>query len=544
MITRLETSEISNRNNALTRVDKKAVPDKQAPNFKGAGDIVVNLLQHCEKFPMLNVSVLDLSTAIVPRSIIETFSGPKVENENGKKRRKANVLAGAEAFRRESSGLLINCLLPGFVVAGVAKLIQRPILGKEFKGSKLSNVWADSQALDKISKYYVGANGTEEEKIFNAFRNMLSDLSGADGNVAKNGLTEFKSVTDIDKYARRMTDCVMNSSDANLKKTIKEIYRGLVGETHMSEHIKFNGDEKFLSSNLESLTDDAIRVVREMHKHNIKEEKDVVKYISKAKKLVKAKSLGGMAIILPLAIAAQPINRWITRRTAGGMRGAPIYDEFKDKERNEEKGVKLSPKEKSALLRQKLVSISSMIGVALLSMSKFPSMAMLEFKGIFPSMDMARIVSTSTFASRMATSEDKHELKLSTARDITTFASMYFLGDYAAKGIATLIEKHNPNVSLLHRFKEVPQDANVFKKFLNWAKNTSLKSSDELATKQLKNLRSWCQAGNIVFSLILLGLLVPMLTVSKARAGRNNDIQNAQNNNNEGIQTQNIGKAA
>ena len=543
MITRLETSEISNRNSILPCADKKVRLEKQNPNFKGAGDIVVNFLQHCEKFPMLNVSVLDLSTAIIPRSLIETFSGPKVENENGKKHRKANVLAGAEAFRRESSGLIINCLLPGFVVAGVAKLIQRPILGKDFKHSGLSGIWADSQALDKISKYYVGAKGADEERIFNTFKNMLSDLSGADGNVAKNGLTEFKSVADIDAYARRMTECVMNSSDKDLKRNIKKIYADLVGETHMSEHIKFNGDEKYLSSNLESLTDDAIRVVREFRKYNLKDESAVIKYISKAKKLVKAKSLGGMAIIIPLAIAAQPINRWITRKTAGGMRGAPIYDEFKDKERDENKGVKLSPKEKAALFRQKLVSISSMIGVALLSMSKLPSMAMLEFKGIFPSMDMARIVSTSTFASRMATSEDKHELKLSTVRDITTFASMYFLGDYAAKGIATLIEKHNPNISLLHRFKEVPQDANIFKKFLNWAKNTSLKSSDELATKQLKNIRSWCQAGNIAFSLILLGLLVPMLTVSKAREGRNNDIKNAQNNNEES-QTENIGKAA
>ena len=43
-----------------------------------------------------------------------------------------------------------------------------------------------------------------------------------------------------------------------------------------------------------------------------------------------------------------------------------------------------------------------MIGTALLSMMKKPSMNMLEFKGMFPTMDQARIISTATFASRMS----------------------------------------------------------------------------------------------------------------------------------------------
>ena len=63
-----------------------------------------------------------------------------------------------------------------------------------------------------------------------------------------------------------------------------------------------------------------------------------------------------------------------------------------------------------------------------------------QFKGIFPTMDQARIISTATFASRMGASEDKNELREATVRDIATFSSFYFLGDYVAKGIATLLE--------------------------------------------------------------------------------------------------------
>ena len=61
------------------------------------------------------------------------------------------------------------------------------------------------------------------------------------------------------------------------------------------------------------------------------------KYFSKAKKLVNWKSVAGLGIIIPLAIAAQPINRWITHKLSG-KKGAPIY--------NDEKERILTPEEK------------------------------------------------------------------------------------------------------------------------------------------------------------------------------------------------------
>ena len=211
----------------------------------------------------------------------------------------------------------------------------------------------------------------------------------------------------------------------------------------------------------------------------------------------------------------QPINRWITRKTSG-RKGAPIYKDFnKDTEHKE-----LTPKEKRELLAQKFISIGSMIGVCGLSM--FMDRPVLknifQFKGIFPTMDQARIISTATFASRMGASEDKNELREATVRDIATFSSFYFLGDYVAKGIATYLEhKHKKDgVHLINRLKEAPdKDANMFKKFWHWAKHTSLKSSDELATHNDKRLRTICQIGNIVFSLLALGVFIPLYTRSK-----------------------------
>ena len=108
----------------------------------------------------------------------------------------------------------------------------------------------------------------------------------------------------------------------------------------------------------------------------------------------------------------------------------------------------------------------------------------------------------------MAVSEDKNELREATIRDIATFSSFYFLGDYAAKGIASLIEKLKPGVVLINRLKKPEENSNVLQKFWNWAKHTTLKSTDELATVGDKRLRTLCQIGNLLFSLISLGIFI------------------------------------
>ena len=133
-------------------------------------------------------------------------------------------------------------------------------------------------------------------------------------------------------------------------------------------------------------------------------------------------------------------------------------------------------------------------------------------------MDQARIISAATFSSRIAASEDSNELKENTIRDIATFSSFYFLGDYAAKAIATLIQKKT-GITLINKLKEQDPNANMLQKFWHWAKHTTMKSTDELGAiadealrTKSKNLRATCQAGNLLFSLLSLGLFIPLYT--------------------------------
>ncbi len=515
---------------SIASVNKKNTPEGYCsaknevnPSFNGLADGAIWLVQQCEKQPMINVSVLDLSTAIIPRTIVET--------------KESNGYAGFEAFRRESSGLIVNCLIPSFIVMAVAGLLQRPIMSG-FKKSNLINTWANEDAINKIQKYYKDASGIDQkEKIYNTFRDQLGSLVGIDGKEIKDFADILKIQRDVDgkfsgkigneKVHNAVTELV-NLTQANKysSKAFKKAYRDIVSETLIAENIKFKGDQGFFSNNLESLCEDTVKMVRGVVKENITDSNILSKYFSSAKKLVNWKSIGGLGLIIPLAISMQPINRWITHKVSG-KKGAPIYKDFaKDSEHKE-----LSPKEKQELLVQKFISIGSMLGVCCLSMFMDRPVwkNIFQFKGIFPTMDQARIISTATFASRMGASEDRNELREATVRDIATFSSFYFLGDYVAKGIATFLEHKNKNkgVHLINRLKEAPdKDANVFKKFWHWAKHTSLKSSDELKTIEDKRLRTVCQIGNILFSLLALGVFIPIYTRSKTNKKHAEELSN------------------
>ena len=467
----------------------------QQPAFKGLGDAILRGVQLCEEVPMVNVSVLDLSTAIIPRTIIET--------------KESNAYAGMEAFRRESSGLIVNCLLPSFIVMGMAGLLQKTGIFKGLKG--MSNVWANEESLKIIQKYLQNAEGKGSVKLENAVTAFVNDLTGIDGN-CKKAFKDFDLKSGIKAVAK----------SSRLKKGTKLLKKGyleIADKTHMTEHIELNG--KALSKNLKGYLEDFVNVQKAVEKNGIKTAEEFSKFINKSVKLVNWKSFAGLGVILPLAISMQPLNRWLTARHSG-VKGAPIYKDFAQNNDQRE----MTPREKSALLKQKFISVGSMIGVMLMSMGfKLPSKQMLQFKEIFPTMDQARFISTATFASRMMASEDKNELREATIRDIATFSSLYFLGDYAAKGVATFIEKIKPDVKLLNRLKEAPKDANAMKKFWHWIKDVSLKSSDEVAGKTAKNLRSVCQLGNLAFSLLALGIFIPLYTRTQTNKKREAELR-------------------
>ena len=531
MISKVELGSV-NSNNRTPQDRNITGKNVQNQSFTGLGDIVLRGIQTCEANPMINVSVLDLSTAILPRTFIETFIGSKKKGENGEEqKRHLNIFGGFEAFRREASGLIINCLIPSFIVIGVAKLLNRPIMG-DFNKSNLTKSWANSESIDKIEKYFTSSNGkNSEEKIYNTLKNMIQDLHGVDGRKEKSFKTVLENDTKYEEILKKTASSIASGNKEEYishNKTVRflkklfgiktyknytdDLYEYIVNKTGTAENIRFTKQDGYSTSNLKHLLDSSSDILKGAVKEDVVSDgAKFTKYIGKAKKLVNAKSAFGLlGIIIPLAISAQPINRWITHKLSGKS-GAPIYNDDKDRH--------LTPEEKKKLTAEKFFAVPLMWAVAGLSMLlDRPSLKMFQFKNIFPTMDQARIISAATFSSRIAASEDSNELKENTIRDIATFSSFYFLGDYAAKAIATMIQKKT-GITLINELKEKKQNANILQKIWHWAKHTTMKSTDELnsiadnATRiKSKNLRAACQAGNLLFSLLSLGLFIPLYT--------------------------------
>jgi hypothetical protein len=520
-------------------INSNSKSPKYNPQFKGGNpvDILISAVQMCEANPMVNVAVLDLSTAIVPRTVVEGETNP---------------YAGFEAFRRESSGLIINCIIPGLIVAAIAKGVQPVIMGK---GSNMSDCLANEDTINLVSRYWertidaagkptdaevkvgnestIYPKGSQKAKIYNTLKMIKDETTGKDGETD----VEFKKF-DFHESLKTLTESVSkeNAKDgswwARIKankaenRKINTAIENMVKLTHASENIKIAGHvdkknnviDEYFSQSFESVSKNAPKIIKEL----INGTKDAAKggitveqLAKKATTLLNTKSLLGLGVVIPLALSAQPINRWITAKTSG-KKGAPIYKDFSETQSRE-----LTKKEKSALFKQKIISVGSMVGVALLSMSmggKLPGMKVLQFKSLFPTMDQARLISTATFASRMMASEDKNDLREATVRDIATFSAFYFLGDYVAKGIASGIQHFSKKgLVLINDLDPLKPGVkrNLFETMKHWTKDTALKSSEEVVGTAAKRMRSVCQLGNIAFSLVSLGLLIPMMNRKK-----------------------------
>ena len=488
----MKTQSIQTFNTKAKYINNK---DTGEQNFKGGFlNLATKGLEICDKYPMIGVAVTDSVATDVPRTVFDLV--------------KTGVPAAMETARREFSGLIVNCLAPSFVVLGVAKLLNKPVMGDKFRGINLSSSWANSESIEKFVETYKNSikslpDGTSHEKIIkNYFNSLLSGLSGRDGDK----WVEFSSALGKDKL-NEVTDILTNAAlDGSgnkkaLKNTLTKVSSIITESTHASEILTYDTAGKNFGSNLSELLRDSVDIARKFKDNTVRGNLDAFK--KQATKLVNYKSILGLGIILPIAMSVQSINRAITRHKYK-QKGAPIYKDFEKGDTHKEMNIQ----EKSKFFSQKLLSAGSMISLALLSMMKRPSLQMFQFKGMFPTVDQCRWIATGTFVSRMFASEDPNELRESTVRDIASFSGLYFLGDYAAKAAASIIEKVKPDVKLLNRTGNSTPESSFVKRAGDWIKNTYVKSFDEVLPKD-KNMRSICELASLGFSIISLGILLP-----------------------------------
>lgn len=473
--------------------------NKKNQNFSGSGAILnaaTTGLKAMADNPILEVAFADVVVIDAPRVITEYKT--------------TGVAAAAEAFRREFSGLIVNCLLPSFVVLGISKLIGKSIMGDEFKNIDMSASWANGETLDNFVENFKEVinpenKKTSREEITKFVKNSLGKIEGLNGNQ----WVDYSKSLDNEAGAQAVeiiTNLIVDKpkDKKTLKKSLARASELITSNTGAAETLRLKNGKKALSSNLGEILRDQVDVGSKFLDDAVRANLDGFK--KNATKLVNTKSIAGLAIILPLAASMQYINRAITRHKYN-KKGAPIYKDFESAQTHQE----MTPEQKNKFFGKKLLSSGAMLSLALLSMMKKPTLGMFQFKGMFPSIDQCRWIAATTNISRLFAAEDENELRESTIRDMTSFSGLYFLGDYASKAAATLLQKKNPDKVLLNKSYVANEGDSIFKKVGNWVKRTSVKSFDEVKPS-VQNLRSICQLSSLGFSMLTLGIILPMLT--------------------------------
>lgn len=460
----------------------------------GSSNLLVKFLQMCDSAPVFGITFIDTVSTTIPRSVVDLKT--------------AGIPAALETARREFSGTLVDCLIPGFVAMGVAACGLDYFFMKNYKdssGKKVSmkNVWANEDSIKHFSEIY--KNVKDQEKPINAFvENSLKNLEALDG---ENWIKFKDRITnkDFNNIVAKVSQII--DSDKVNKKEIKKVYQEVAQATHATEIIRQEGQKQLINGNFSTYLRDMIDLGQRFKHESVT--KDIDQFSKKAISLVNGKSAIALGIILPIAVSMQSINRWLTRKQYN-VEGAPIYKDFEKGNTHRE----MSEKEKVKFMIDKILLSAAMVGIGFISLgSRKLNMKMLQFNGLFPSVDQCRIISVITFVSRLFASEDENELREAFVRDAVSFAGLYMLGDYVAKGIASAIEAGNKNkapekqISLLNRLEVAKQGDSIWKKAKIWFSKTSIKSFDEI--KGSKALRGWCQVANIGFSLLTLGVLLP-----------------------------------
>ena len=505
---------------------------KNNQSFNGGLDTAFNILDAgfrvLDKNAMIQVSFVDSVATNIPRTVVDLKTG---------------LAASLETARREFSGLIVNCLIPSFVVMGVGKLLPKQ---GELTNTNVVKSWANGDVIDKLSGVYSQAQTAAPQDVTKTYvKDAISSLEGLNGKewvkyADKADAPEFKEAVES------LTQAVSKSGKER-KNLVKSAQTKLASLTKAENILKFNGKPQ---ANLEETLRDVVdmgskfNTVKDRTLTSLgKKADDVVtpeiagkiedsikNYSKSLNKFVTKKSLIGLGLVIGLAVSIQKINRAITKKQFNAE-GAPIYKDFGKKDTSQ----KMDDKQKKKFFGKKLLAAGGMVGMAALSMMKKPTLGMFQFSNIFPTLDQCRWIASSTFASRMLAAEDENELRESTVRDIASFAGLYFLGDYVKKGVASAFEAisrtkkgaefFGEKITLLNRKKEVAKpvlkEGSTLlekagshvgyraKQFGNWIKNTDLKTAAEVANVKTRNLRNVCRVADIAFSIVMLGILLP-----------------------------------
>lgn len=530
--------QISRAGHVQKNIKQDNTQNKQ-PAFKGCDKFLnaaAKPLQAMDANPILAVVLLDIVTAILPNYLIDTFQ--------------RNVAQGLETLRREASGLIINCLLPGAAVLGVAWGMKNAVMGKEFKDVPSHRVWASEDNITEgVATWKKAAGTTREEKIRNFVEHSFERIKPNDESLMVKGTPEeIEAAKKEAKTAiKDLADEIIqgNGTYSSNKKRMKiddkklnSIYERLsraYGQSKGVEITRIADGAKpgsTFSTGMKNYIRDTFSLARAFEDNAVKTH-GIDKYADKLKKLLKFKSYGTMAAVGALALSMQAINRKITEKSTG-RKG---YSGYKDLN-NDSAPTERSDKEKKELFIGKMLATGASASI-MAGMGTFAP-GMLNFAAPTTTMHQGRSLYLLTDMGRVNASYEKNELKDTLIRDTLIFLNLYVLGDFVQKGIMEGVQKYykknkNVDLNLFNEGQKPAENASTFAKIKYWMRGKSVKTFTEIegtmaknATVQTrKNILTASTLMSLSYSIGALGIFAPIMIARMTNKNREKQIAEA-----------------
>ncbi len=495
--------------------NKNLIQNKQSkPNFAGPIDgALTQGLIAIDTNPMVNATLIDIFSMVIPRTYIDT--------------KKRNEYAGTETLFRELTGTFIVCLSSGIIAKGISHMYNN-FVSPETKINP--NTWVTNDSFNLLKHSWDKSDNNVKKYV----SNILTNASGVDGNKTStwkeinwNGIewfdnpnwknfkwqdSKFENIQNDLKNEAQITRTLSNlieGKNTNKKdaKQVLDIIDGrITNALKVGKSINVNMDGKTLNSSLKNV----IRDTYEMGK-GIFANKSINLELAliKLQKMNKVKTVGALSVASGIGLTNQYINRKITEKRTGSDSFVGEIDYKKSfGNKNGEK-----TENKHRLFGLKLLASAGIIALAVGVMKiKNPKdfINKLEFTGPITSGNAIKTVYTATLVGRFMASKNRTELRESATRDYLGFLNWLVLGEFAAKGVAMILDKKVKNLFNINK---------QGKGLKHWLNDVSLKSHAEIASKggEFAKKNIWklnvAHASGLLYSTLALGFLIPLLNI-------------------------------
>lgn len=502
---------------------------KQYPqSFTGGFDMFLRFLDTNQAW---GANAVDLFCMVLPRTLTDFTRGPE---------------AGIETLRREGLGTANHSSVGLYgTVAGLALATG---LNKTFKFGetdlKANSIFADSETINMQGEIFTDI--IQNKKANPLKEHLIETLNRYEVQNANGEWIKIKDI-DIEKAANILekeilVDRPFMRKDA--KYNVRSILMSSVGGAENNYRIAAKLGEKEHTSRytIDYVVENLYKLPKIFNTENVQKlfhsTKDYTKneFLKTLKSMNAKRSLIGIGIASAVGISAQPFNMYLTKKKTGksGFVGGGQEDN-------------------SLRFKIKKLLVAGLFGSGVLAtintkIFSNPKTLIndLQFKGFTPTIKQFKFIYGITIMSRFLSSRNNNELREASIKDTLGFASWLILGNFVQKLVAQGLDK-----SLIK---------NNCKGMINWIKNSSLKSRDEVlhealgskafkdgkalsfkemmdavktnnAAKKSLRILSIAQFAGYLYSALALGIGIPKLNIFITnKVMKKNNIQKQDNN--------------